>query len=155
MKVIPLSRGKTAIVDDGDFERLSLRKWYLSGNGYAQAKMTPGRKGKIGYLHREILGDVPAGLLVDHINGDPLDNRRANLRLVTALQNSRNSKTRVDNSLGVKGVHIHRPCGRYRARIKVSGKYIHLGLFESIDAAKSAYDTAAAKLFGEFARVSN
>ena len=81
MREIPLTRGKAAIVDDEDYESLSLHHWSCSKTGYAMRGFREG--GKMVYLkmHHAILGKPLQGYVVDHINGDRLDNRRCNLRL--------------------------------------------------------------------------
>lgn len=89
---------------------------------------------------------------IDHINGNPADNRIANLRLATRTQNVRNTRRRHDNSSGVKGVYWIARCGKWRADIRVAGKGKHLGYFNRIEDAAAAYERAAAKHFGEFAR---
>lgn len=88
---------------------------------------------------------------VDHINGNPSDNRICNLRAATHQQNIANGKRRINNTSGKKGVHKHFD-GRWRARITVDYKTIHLGLFDSVDDAHAAYMHAAKQHYGEFAR---
>jgi HNH endonuclease len=88
--------------------------------------------------------------MVDHIDGDTLNNRWRNLRLATASQNAMNSKRPRSNTSGHKGVFIDR--GRIRAAIKVDGKKLYLGHFETVEEAAAAYQNAALKYFGEFAR---
>lgn len=80
---------------------------------------------------------------IDHINGNTLDNRIANLRDVTNQANSQNCKgaTKISKT-GVRGVHFHKPTQKYGAQINVSGKKIWLGTFESLDAASEAYTIA-------------
>lgn len=90
------------------------------------------------------------GSIIDHINGNPLDNRRENLRFCTHAQNMQNSKVRKHSGTGVKGVQKHR--NKYRALICKNGKQIKLGSFDSIEEAKACYDAAALEIFGEFAR---
>jgi hypothetical protein len=89
---------------------------------------------------------------IDHINGDPTDNRWKNLRPATPSQNLGNSRHRRNNTSGFKGVYWHRPTGEWRARIMINRRNIHLGLFDTPEAAHAAYLTAAQKHFGEFAR---
>lgn len=90
---------------------------------------------------------------LDHINGDPLDNRVENLRLATQRQNAKNRRVQKSSTVGVKGVERH-VSGKWRARITSDGKCHHLGLFETMEEARDAYNAAAQKLHGEFARVS-
>lgn len=156
MKRIPLSRGMHAIVDDEDFDRIAKHKWHVQSDTmlYAVRKGPRDEHGKrIRYqMHREVIS-APAGIFVDHISGDPLDNRRCNLRLATTQQNAFNQKvTRTNNTTGAKGVFLCRATGRYYAQICINGRGRHLGFFASIEEASAAYDTAARLAFGEFAK---
>lgn len=87
---------------------------------------------------------------IDHINGNPSDNRIDNLRIATNHQNQGNSKKKSTNSSGVKGVRRHGH--KWRAEVTVNRKRIHLGLFANLADAKKAYDAAAIAAFGEYHR---
>lgn len=87
----------------------------------------------------------------EHKDGKPLNNKWNNLRPATQRQNQQNKAVQSNNKLGLKGVVNNYP-GRWRARIKVNGKQIHLGVFKSPTEAHLAYIAAATKYFGEFAR---
>jgi len=89
---------------------------------------------------------------IDHVNGDQSDNRFSNLRLATWAENSRNSKLHKDNNSGVKGVTWSEVRGIWVARIWVNKHNLYLGSFTSLEDAASAYEQAAKKYFGEFAR---
>jgi len=105
-------------------------------------------------LHKLIV-DAPENMVVDHINGDGLDNRKSNLRVCSTSQNAMNRRVRSDSSTGIKGVTFdsRRTTGRlYRAQIKVDGKRIHLGSFFTADEARVAYFDASKKYHGEFGR---
>ena len=95
----------------------------------------------------------PAGLLIDHIDGNPHNNAFANLRLATSGQNQCNQKTRNDNTSGLKGVSWSKERQKWQAGIQVNGKRIALGRFNTKEEAYAAYCKAARKLHGEFARL--
>jgi hypothetical protein len=100
-------------------------------------------------LHRFIL-NAENGSVVDHINHNPLDNRKSNLRITTHKNNSRN--TSVSKSSKIKHLGISTtPSGKYRARIMVEGKEIRLGHYQSLADAIHARKEAEIKYFGEFA----
>lgn len=88
---------------------------------------------------------------LDHINGNPADNRICNLREATNSQNQANRKRLTTNTSGFRGVTWNQKCQRWQASIKKDGKNIYLGLYEDAEKAGSAYKAAAAELFGEFA----
>lgn len=97
-----------------------------------------------------VYGEDPGDLHVDHINGRREDDRFCNLRLASHSENGCNSKRRVDNSTGFKGVQPHR--GRYQSQIRVAGRQLYLGLFSTPEEAHEAYCTAARRYHGAFAR---
>lgn len=98
-----------------------------------------------------VFGSQPPDEL-DHINGNPSDNRIANLRPATRSQNNQNTRRRCDNKSGFKGVSWITARGKWRAEIKADGRVLHLGYFQTREEAHAAYMTAAEKFFGEFAR---
>jgi hypothetical protein len=153
---IYLGEGEWAIVDAVDYYRFGSFKWFLFGNKsnfYAVRNIKAGPwKTKTVYLHREIM-DAPVGLLVDHRNGNGLDNHRANLRLATLSQNMQNKRKRTNTSSQFIGVHCDKRCGRWVAQIIHQGKKIPLGRFDNEIDAAHAYDEAAQKYRGEFARL--
>lgn len=146
-KLIPLTKGQFAIVDEEDFSRLSKYNWHLSSSGYAVRR---GPKNSLVGMHRFIL-KIRKKLQGDHINLDRLDNRKSNLRNATPSQNQCN-RTSLRGEL--KGVQ--KSCRKlskpYQARIGIKRKLHHLGFFETQDAAVKAYKAAAKKHHGDFAR---
>jgi hypothetical protein len=157
MKRIPLTKNEFAIVDEDLYEHLSKHKWYANtprkGNKYAErTELRNGKKNRI-LMHRYILGESVNGKMVDHINGNGLDNRRSNLRVCTHSQNQKNQRRYATNRSGFKGVHFSRERKKWRAMIDVDCKKIHLGYFEDIYHAANAYDIAARTHHKEFANL--
>lgn len=150
MKEIPLTRGKVAIVDDDDYAELSNYKWYYDSKGYAARHKTRDQKRAYQSMHRQIV-NAPDGMEVDHINGDRLDNRRANLRLCTRSQNQHNKGAQANNTSGFKGVQFYKRTGKWHAKIKLHGKERHLGYFATAAQAAEAYNRAAFEIHGDFA----
>lgn len=155
MKEILLTQNKVALVDDEDFEVVNKHKWCAMWDGYnwyAVRGIDLDKKHKTIYMHREIL-NIPNGIKGDHRNGNGLDNRKGNLRLATHSQNMQNlHKAHKNNSLGIKGVRWCKKFNKFDARITVEKKNIHLGYFNVMGDADSAYRIAEEKYFGEFAR---
>jgi hypothetical protein len=154
MREIILSKGKVALVDDEDYERVSQYKWSYSlmkVNEYAIRGVTVS-KGKYTtqLLHRFILGDVPKNMVIDHINGNGLDNRKENLRICTQSQNNINKRKKGTTSV-YKGVYWEKARNKFRSHIVVDGKIIFLGRFETELEAAIAYDKASNFYHGEFA----
>ncbi|MBN1796171.1 MAG: HNH endonuclease [Sedimentisphaerales bacterium] len=154
---------KCAIVDQADYAELSKYVW-LPDCEYGSCRSIRLSGKTLGHLsihlHRQILADeletesakTKVKLFVDHINCNALDSRRANLRIVTRMQNAKNrSKSKKKCSSIYKGVSWHKQHRKWGAAIKVNRKSIHLGYFnDEIEAAK-CYDEAARKYHGEFA----
>ncbi len=157
MKTIPLTQGKFAIVDDEDYQDLIQFKWHAHchhKNYYAKRAVWINKKTSAEQMHRRILGlKAGDGKYGDHINGNGLDNRRSNLRVCTNKENIRNSRRRYDNKSGLKGVWLHKQTGKWVTQIRVNDKSLHVGLFKSKIAAARAYNRAAIKYFGKFAKL--
>lgn len=154
MKTIPLTQGYMAMVDDQDYEWLSQYKWRVDIDDrvvYA-VRHSAGRHAsrKMIRMHQAVLGTA-LGMETDHINGDGLDNRRASLRECSRQENSRNSRSRLGSSSTYLGASWDRGKHKWRADIKVDGRTRYLGRFRTEAEAGSAYKTAAAITFGEFA----
>jgi hypothetical protein len=162
MEKILLTQGKFAIVDDENFEWLNQWKWCCDAKGYAvrheQKSEYGNRQRKMVKMHRAIM-KVSAGIYLDHINRNRLDNRKANLRIATNSQNQANAKQWQTNTSGYRGVvqlnknkpyNISKPWG---AQIVVEGKRIFKGMFETPEEASKAYGQLAKKYFGEYANL--
>ena len=100
--IIILNSDKFAVVDDADFPVVSNINWSINNYGYAFSSRKIGEKHIL--MHRMIFGDTASGIIVDHVNGNKLDNRRSNLRVATKSQNAANSNKHNDNLSGFKGV---------------------------------------------------
>jgi hypothetical protein len=141
---------KPVIFDELDFSVWQSRSW----NYYEPHRTVMGSKWNMCVqFSREIMGLKRKDTqVVDHINGNRLDNRRANLRICTHKENSRNRTKSVGKTSKHKGVHYEADRKRWRASIRYDGKLICLGRYKSEEAASTAYDNAATKYFGKFAK---
>lgn len=143
---------------------LGVFRWRFSRRGASAGKVAGNRMSN-GYIMIEtcgsrylahrlawffVTGEWPSGHL-DHIDGDPSNNRISNLRIASASQNAANKRRSRNNTSGFKGVHLD-GSGRWRAAIKVDGKRTYLGSYDSPEDAHRAYVEAAERLFGEYAR---
>lgn len=144
---VPLSKGLCAVVDAEDFERVRALKWSASVSNrciYAVKRFArrraDGGRGSYGVsMHRFIL-DAPEGLVVDHINGDGLDNRRGNLRVCTVTENNRNR--RRSNRRAVElNIRLAPKSGRFQ--VNVGG---HRGTFDTIEEARQVRQAALMEL---------
>lgn len=147
---IPLTRGKVAIIDAADYELVSKYKWYANKKGRKSQKFYAANKGhgnRTVYLHRLILGDACTGLIVDHKNGNTLDNRRENLRAATHIQNTLNRrKSNSKASSKYKGVSWNQEKKKWSAEVRV-----RIGHFDNEDDAARAYNVYAELLHGQYA----
>jgi len=147
MKVIT-KKGEEILIDIEDFEKVKRYSWCISKTGYPVANIN----GKVTKLHRYLLGVKNPKIIVDHINRNALDNRKSNLRLCTALENSRNTTVSKNSNTGYLGISLT-PQGKYRARIMVNRKEIRLGNYSKIEDAIKARKQAEKKYFKEFAPI--
>jgi hypothetical protein len=149
------SSSLVAIVDDDDATLVNEFKWYANkrSNGFraiANCRRPDGKRTMV-QMHRLITG-AKAGELVDHADGNPLNNQRSNLRVCNQQQNQANRGAQRNNTSGFKGVWWHSSAKKWAASIWVSGKHKLLGLFNDPHSAAFAYDQAAMMHFGDFAR---
>lgn len=158
---LPLTKGYIAVVDACDADLV---------DSYWHAKVRVGRKAVYAarnskthgirgeeHLHRIILSRVIGrrlgeAELVDHIDGDGLNNRRSNLRVATVSENLYNAPANAANKTGYKGVYLVKDSNKYAATISFNNERLHLGTFQTPELAYSAYCKAAEKYHGEFAR---
>jgi hypothetical protein len=119
------------LFDECDRELVLSAAWHLNNTGYAQSK-------RLGLLHR-VITNAPEGSEVDHVNGNRLDDRRCNLRLVTHQENQQNRVSPSRSNTGRRGVRFEAERGRFRARATVDGRDIFIGRFLTHDAAVEAH----------------
>lgn len=153
MKIIYAKHGEEIIVDDDDYVTLNSKRWHLDDSGYAVTSLYSRRDGKpfctTISMHR-LVNRTPKGLKTDHKNEIKLDNRKSNLRNATSSQNGWNRGRQANNTSGYKSVWLHKASMRFQTSVKVNGKRIHLGTFDTPEEAHAAYCKAAENLHGEF-----
>lgn len=149
--------GKYAIVDDADSDLVAGYSWrgVISGNVlYAHTDMFIDGKWRTVRMHRFILNTTPSQL-VDHKNGNGLDNQRNNLRIATRRQNRQNAKQKSDSTTKYKGVRKAVSGFQWQATITVNGKRVALGGYRTQWDAAKAYNDAATRYFGEYAKLND
>lgn len=155
-KIIATSKGGAILVDAQDYDLVKHYTWHVSKTKgsetpYAVAHSHYDEKGnqKLVKMHHLITQDTN----IDHINGNGLDNRRANLRKANAYQNSWNSKSHAGSKSKYKGVSWNKERQKWKAQITCKGTHYNLGHFDTEEAAAKVYDARAKKLHGKFARL--
>lgn len=145
---VELTQGKVAVIDAADAALVGKYRWRASrhSRNVWYATTTIGRKTV--YMHRLLLPDA---VMVDHTNGDGLNNRRENLRPCTQAQNLHNSGMSKRNTTGNKGVHFDKSRNKWAANIGIEGRMINLGRFTTKDEAVAARKAAELKYHGDFA----
>ena len=158
LKITPmleLSQEKWAIVDSEDYEALSKYKWHAAKSSagytyYVRRQINKENKKYLMPIHRQIMGLVPEDKRqVDHINGNGLDNRKANLRICTLQENNCNKNKYKKGTSIYKGVSWNKSREKWRAIIRRE----HLGFFKTEHEAAKVYDIKAKELFGEYAKL--
>lgn len=153
MREIQLTQGKVAVVSDEDYEWLNRCRWQFTG-GYARRTMYFGtdengkRIKETIWMHRLIM-NCPDGFVVDHIDGDVLNNQRDNLRICTNRENLLNQKS--PPRFGKKYKGVYKIGNRFSVRIVDKGKRLNIGYFSNEEAAANAYNYFAIRFHGEFA----
>lgn len=146
MREIPLTQGKVTFVDDQDFTLVSKFKWCCKGPYARRAERIDG-KYKTVLLHRFLLQANP-GQIVDHIDRNPLNNIRANLRITDVSTNNHNIDPTCRNKSGFLGVCWEKAAKKWRADINRRGVRYVLGLFATKEEAHQAYQAASKRLYG-------
>lgn len=157
MKEIELTQGKVALVDDADYDWLNQWKWYAAYNRGSKfsaqrtiGSSANGNKGCV-HMHRLIAGIIDRSMQVDHIDGNPLNNQRINLRVCTNNENQYNKPPRPNRSSKYKGVWFDKARGKWACAITHNKQRTPIGRFVSETAAALAYNEAAKRHHGEFA----
>lgn len=153
--IIWLTQGKYTIVDIEDYDFLTQWKWKMHLDYAHRIEYMGTFSNKRKFLnikmHRLIM-NTPKGMVTDHIDGNKLNNTRANLRVCTDSQNQANRKITIGSSK-YKGVTWDKDANKWRSKITVNWKSIYLGTYYCEREAAKAYNTAAEKFFGEYARL--
>ncbi len=160
--LVPLSKGLVAIVDAQDAEVVGRYNWFAlsakkAATNYARTNITDDDGTRRTLLLHVLIWDqtgAPRPPQIDHENTDGLDCRRSNLRAATGSQNQWNRRKYRNNTSGFKGVERSRArgCKEWVVRLRVNGKRIHVGYFDSLEEAVRAHAAAATKYHGDFAR---
>ncbi len=158
MRLIPLTKGQFAKVDDDDYDYLIQWKWYSKldrNGGYYAARSSPVKNGKQKTIrmHRFLLDVNDSKLQIDHIDHDTLNNCRSNIRTATHSQNQSNRFSKNNSTSKYLGVSWSSLCNKWRSVIRKNKKDMHIGLFSNEIEAALAYDKKALELHGEFANL--
>lgn len=148
MKKLPVYGELEALVDNEDFNTAKNFKWYINKGGYVVANISHRSRpyGGTIYLHRLILKINDSRIFTDHINHNKLDNRKSNLRTCSPAENCRN---RTPSKYTVSGIGRYKKT-KYRARIMINKKDVHIGIYKSLDMAIDARKKAERKYFQDY-----
>ena len=150
IRAIMLRNGGFTVVDESQFARLNSVTWRRNRGGYADRVIKVDGKRKTLQIHR-LANNTPEGLCTDHINGHKLDNSGRNLRSCTHSQNNHHRMRKKQTHSDEKYFGVTKNWNKWESGIRINGKNIYLGLFETPEQAAMAYNDAATKYFGEFA----
>lgn len=137
-------------IDDEDAARVLKYVWCVH---YKNGRLTDVRTNLKTRKQLTLHGLITGRKMIDHKDRNPLNNKKENLRCCTNAENIRNRDLQSNNTSGFKGVYFHTNKNKYQAQIKVNGRMIYLGLFENVKNAARAYNNAAARYYGEFAKL--
>ncbi len=147
-KVFFFNTNKYTMIDSEDYDRIKNYCWRESTDGRSVARLSS--EITVTLMHRMIM-NYPLKKLIDHIDRNPLNNRKSNLRICTHAENERNSLSSKNNTSGYKGVGKYKACNKWQANIGINNKTLYLGSFENKQDAIDARYKAEIKYFGEFA----
>jgi hypothetical protein len=156
MKQIKLTKNQVTFVDDEDYNFLMQWKWHAKpnmNNGYYAIRGFKNEKNTMSkiHMHRVIMNLTDPNLVVDHIDGNPLNNQKSNLRICTKDQNRHNRKASKSKKSKYLGVFWNKECNKWYSQIKDGKKIIYLGIHNTEEEAAMAYDEASKKKYGEYA----
>ncbi len=124
------------VIDKNDFDKIKDYYFYLDNKGYVRGYKNRKQGTNKKFLHHIIIGNPPEKHVVDHIDRNPLNNKKSNLRIVNRSINAINSNASKKNRLGIRGVYWETANSKYRARVKRNGKAIHLGYYKDLKVAQ-------------------
>lgn len=139
------TNGKEFYFDKEDYDKIKNVCWHINSDGRVS-----GRYNKKPIRLHKLITNTDDSVIIDHINCDPRDNRKCNLRIANKQTNGINRRHNKNNKLSIKGV-CSTSSGKYFARIMIDGKNIYLGSYDTVDEAKKAREDAEVMYFGEFA----
>lgn len=150
MKHIKLTMGESVIVDDNEYEELSKYKWVLSKPKENHKYAVRYEGGKSIAMHRQILNCSGRLSLVDHKNGNGLDNRKNNLRICDHQKNAFNTEKTIKNKSGFKGIYLCQRLKSWCVQMRINKKVKHLGTFKSLEDAITLYKNKSLEIHGDF-----
>lgn len=148
---VKLTKGKRALIDTEDLDAINKYHWHYNMRGYAVTNPGTRKEKELILMHR-LINKTPVGKQTDHINGNKLDNRKCNLRTVTAMENKWNKGKQSNNTSGYKGVTFIKSASRWEMQIMAAGKRVSKR-FRTREEAAIAYNHYAKEMHGEFAHI--